>query len=81
MGVERLDPRVVSLVAAAVDDRSGYAEIWRRVRPQLERRALACPSYGSVRKIVRDERHRRAHPPEPNVPVRVDLVAGRIWTV
>lgn len=60
IAVERLDPRVVAVIRAATDERSPYAEIWRRVRPQLERRGLACPSYDAVRKLVRTERAERA---------------------
>jgi hypothetical protein len=80
VAVARLDPRVVAAIRSATDDSSSFAEIWRRVRPVLERRGLACPGYGAVRRIVRDERFRRSHPPDPIGPVRVDLVAGRIWT-
>jgi hypothetical protein len=76
--VERLDPRVVALVRAATDRRSSYAEIWRRVRPRLERRGLAVPSYDTVRLLVREERARRAPPPEPGSGVIVEPFAGRV---
>jgi hypothetical protein len=78
MPVERLDPRVVAVIRSLADRRSSYAEIWRCLRPALERRGLACPSYDRVRLLVREERARRALPPGPGAGVHVDLATGHI---
>jgi hypothetical protein len=77
--VERLDPRVVAVIRSLTDRTSPYAEIWRRARPVLERRGLACPGYGAVRRIVREERYRLEHPPRfGGAGVHVELSTGHI---
>jgi hypothetical protein len=59
VAVEPLDPRVVAVILSLADRSSPYAEVWRRARPLLERRGLPCPSYGSVRRVVREARATR----------------------
>jgi hypothetical protein len=78
MAVERLDPRVLAVVRVATDRRSSYAAIWRRVRPQLERRGLAVPSYDTIRLLVREERARRAATEPGSAGVEIDWVSGRV---
>jgi hypothetical protein len=77
--VERLDPKVVAVIRSLTDRGSPYAEIWRRARPALERRGLACPGYGAVRRVVREERYRLDHPTkEPGAGVHVEWSTGHI---
>jgi hypothetical protein len=78
MAVERLDPRVLEVVRAATDRYSTYAAIWRRVRPQLERHALAVPSYDTIRLLAREERARRAGREPGSAGIELDLVSGRV---
>jgi hypothetical protein len=78
MAVERLDPRVLEVVRAATDRYSTYAAIWRRVRPRLERRGLAVPSYDTIRLLVREVRARRAASPPGSAGVEIDLISGRV---
>ena len=78
MTVPPLDPRAAARIRQLARGDLPYAEIWRRVRPEFERRGLPVPSYGTVRRLVRDERHRLAHAPESEIPVEVQLYPGRI---
>jgi hypothetical protein len=74
----RVDRRLVD-AAETLDDPSGsYAENWRQVGVVAERLGLTRPGYDSIRRALRDHRHRRAEFERLVGPVVVDVLAGRI---
>lgn len=79
MAVPPLDPFVASEIRRLARRELPYAELWRLLRPRVERRGLRCPSYESVRSIAREERRLRARPKEPVGPLEANLWAGRVW--
>lgn len=79
MSIPPLDPLVAAEIRQLARGDLSYAEIWRRLRPRVERRGLPCPSYDTVRVIAAEERRSRARPVESTIPVRANLWAGRIY--
>jgi hypothetical protein len=79
VSIPPLDPRVVAEIRRLARDDLSYAEIWRRLRPRVERWGLRCPSYDAVRVLAIDERRLRARPAESTAPVRANLWAGRVY--
>lgn len=79
MSIPPLDPLVAAEIRQLARGDLSYAEIWRRLRPRVERRGLPCPSYDAVRVIAAEERRSRARPVESTIPVRANLWAGRVY--